>query len=427
MRQLWYNQFMFLDKAKITIKAGNGGNGHVSFFRDKMTMRGGPDGGDGGRGGDIVFVGTTRVDNLVDFRFTKKFRADDGLNGGKRHCSGKTGEVKRIPVPLGTRIHKLDGELLADITEDGQEFMALRGGAGGRGNAHYATAKKQTPNFSQTGLITKEHEVILELQTIADVGLVGFPNVGKSTMLSVVTRANPKIANYHFTTLHPNVGVANVHGKNIVIADIPGLIEGAADGAGLGHQFLRHIARTRVLVHVVDIAQLDGRCAVQDFATINAELAQYDSELAKRPMVVALNKVDSADEKVIKNFRKFVKKIQIFEISAVIGQGMDELLSHVAQLVEATPRPEVAVATGSLDVVVDKNEFTVEKLDDGTYTVHGPMIDNLIRGVILTDVESNRYFQRRLEQSGAIAQMRELGMQDGDTVVVAEIEFEWRE
>ena len=427
---------MFLDKVKIQIKAGNGGNGHVSFYRDRMTMTGGPDGGDGGRGGNIVFVGTTREDNLINFRFTKKFFAGDGKPGGKNNRSGPSADDLYIPVPLGTRIYKEEqgggreektGPLLADITQDGQTYVALRGGGGGKGNAFYATSRKQTPNFSQTGLITKEHSVILELHTLADIGLVGFPNVGKSTLLAAVTRANPKIANYHFTTLHPNIGVVNVHGQNLVIADIPGLIQGASEGVGLGHDFLRHVNRTRLLIHVVDISQQEGRDAQEDFLIINNELAKFSGDLAKRPMIIALNKCDIAESKTIQSFRKkFEKRYEIFEISAATGKGVAELMAGAAKVASALERFVEAAPTAVLEEAVDKSAFTIEMIGP-EYFVTGPLVDNMIRGVVLTDTESNAWFQRRLIESGIIAELKNRGLAHGDTVHVGSVEFEFVE
>ncbi|MCL2846419.1 MAG: GTPase ObgE [Firmicutes bacterium] len=420
---------MFLDKVTITVKAGNGGGGHISFFRDKLSASGPPDGGDGGRGGDIIFVGTTREDNLVNFRYTKKFRAEDGEPGGTRNKFGKSGQHMRITVPLGTRIYTADTrELIADITEPDQEFVALRGGAGGRGNKFFATARKRTPNFSQMGVETKEHMVRLELNTIADIGLVGFPNVGKSTLLSALTRANPKIANYHFTTLHPNIGVAQMHDQNIVIADVPGLIEGASEGTGLGHDFLKHLRRTRLLVHVLDISQQEGRGAIEDFDTINRELREYDMKLAGKPQIVVLNKIDVADADVVKKTEAKLKKrgFAVFKISAAINDGTNELLTHAAIVLRDIPRSAPAVPTAVLEAAVDKNAFEVG-IFEGEYYVTGPLIDNLIRGVVLSDSESNAYFQRRLIQSGIIDALKAAGMGNGDTVHIAEIEFEWND
>jgi len=448
---------MFLDKVTITLKAGNGGNGHTSFFRDKLNMRGGPDGGDGGHGGDIIFVGTTRESNLVNFRYAKKFIGKDGDNGGKRNMTGKRGEPLRIQVPLGTRIYKvcdnsqksqskfsLEVEdcsseassaderenltrksLLADITEEHQEFIALKGGTGGRGNASFATAKKRTPNFSQTGVTTKPYQVRLELHTIADIGLVGFPNVGKSTLLSVVSRASPKIANYHFTTLHPNVAVTNILDKNVIVADIPGLIEGASDGAGLGHDFLRHIVRTRLLIHVIDIAQVDGRCAMSDFETINKELFSFSKSLSDKPMIIALNKCDVADANVISAFKKkYSKKYKIFDISAATQDGVKELFKQSAIELESIPMQEPELFFAELEERVDKNEFFVRR-EGNEFFVEGGLIDNLVRGIVLDDTDSNHYFQRRLVQSGIIDELKKQGMKQGDTIHIKDVEFEW--
>ena len=442
---------MFIDKVEITIRAGNGGDGSTSFYRSKLTMFGGPDGGDGGKGGDIIFVGTTRADNLIEFRFSKKFTAEDGERGAAGNKAGKSGANLKIPVPLGTRVLNEKAEIIADITQDGQEFRALRGGAGGKGNAAFATSSKQTPNFSKTGVKTREYKVILELRCIADVGLVGFPNVGKSTLLSIISRANPKIANYHFTTLYPNLGVvfpftregvpqSGAKGRgSFIVADIPGLIEGASEGAGLGHDFLRHIDRTRLLVHVIDISGYEGRDPVLDFNKINAELLKYSTELVKRPQIIALNKSDIDDSRVAA-FKKAIKGHKIFVISGATRQGVDELLMAVSAELEKLPRVKTEKIFAELETPVDKNQFEINVsniplLEKGVtrrggvveklFTVTGPLVDNLIRGVVLSDTESNNYFQRRLLESGVIAAMRERGLKDGDTVCIADIEFEW--
>jgi GTP-binding protein len=420
---------MFIDKAEITIKAGNGGNGHTSFHRDMLTQRGGPNGGDGGRGGDIVFVGSTRMDNLVDFQYTKSYPAPDGGNGGTNNKHGADGNDLLIPVPLGTKIKTAAGEILADITETNQKFIALRGGAGGRGNSHFATSRRQTPNFSHSGVKTAPHDIILELECIADVGIIGFPNVGKSTFLSIITRANPKIGNYAFTTLHPNIGICPKN--NLVFADIPGLVEGAGNGVGLGIDFLKHISRTRLLLHFIDAGELDGRSAVRDYEIINKELKTFSAELAARPQIVVLNKIDCLEPERLEKIKRDLLQImgggmnRIFEISCAARSGIDELLTHIAKEVAKIDKPKPITKFGTLEQKVDKNEFTVSKAADGTFVVSGAMIDNLVRGVVLSDTESASYFHRRLEQSGVIAALLAAGMSNGDVVRVADVEFEW--
>ena len=419
---------MFIDKVKITIKAGNGGNGCTSFYRDTRTMKGGPDGGDGGRGGDIVFYGSTRVDNLIDFRFTKKFEAENGGNGMTTMKNGKGGKDKEIAVPLGTKIYKADGSLVADITTDGQQFVALRGGGGGAGNAHFATARRKTPNFHHTGIKTEMYEVTLEMECIADVGIIGFPNVGKSSFLSLVTRANPKIGNYPFTTLHPNIGVYSNNGKTIVLADIPGLIEGAAEGVGLGTDFLKHINRTRLLVHVVDASESDGRDAISDYHIINRELSNFSENIIDKPQIVVLNKIDAVDPERFNQIKSEFKKLvdsKVFEISVAARLGIDELLEHIVTEVDKIEKPKQSFIEGVLENIVDKNEFHVDVDDYGLFHVTGPMVDNLIRGVVLTDTESRAYFHRRLQKSGVVDALRELGLCDGDEVQIANMRFEW--
>ena len=404
---------MFLDKVEITIKAGNGGNGHTSFHRDKITQRGGPNGGDGGKGGDVIFVGTTNVDNLIDFRFTKNYKAQDGEHGRPGRKDGCDGKPVTIRVPLGTKIFKKteDGDelLLCDIMEESQQFVALRGGGGGRGNTHFATARRQTPNFSQRGLVTDVYTVVLELQCIADVGLVGFPNVGKSTFLSIVTRANPKIGNYPFTTLHPNIGVLNTGGSNIVLADIPGLIEGAHQGVGLGIDFLRHINRTRLLVHIID--------DVSQIEVINNELERFSADLMKKPKILAQNKIDEFDK---------IKGCD-FYISCATREGVDDLIKEIIKQVQKLPKITTSEAVATLEIAVDKNAFEIMVDDEGVYNVVGPMVDNLIRGVVLSDTESAAYFHRRLEKSGVIAELKRFGMVEGDTVQIADAQFTWQD
>ena len=426
---------MFIDKVEITIKAGAGGNGHTSFLRDRQTMHGGPDGGDGGRGGDVIFVGSTRTDNLIEFRYTKKFCANDGENGTPRNKHGADGKDLEIPVPLGTKIYKHAGGgdpqrvsgdttktptgdmlLVADITAEGQKFVALRGGAGGRGNSHFATARRQTPNFSHSGVKTEPYNLTLELETIADVGIIGLPNVGKSTFLSIVTRANPKIANYPFTTLHPNIGVMYTRGKSIVLADIPGLIEGASRGVGLGHDFLKHVNRTRLLVHMLDAGSDDPE---RDREIINRELDAFSPNLSKKPQITVLNKCDC-----VENIE--TNGADILRISCATRTGIDELVAKIADEVDKLPKPAAPVFFAKLENAVDKNAFDVEKID-GVYVVSGALVDNLSRGVVLSDTESTSYFHRRLEQSGVIRALRDAGMVDGDTVQIGTTEFVWQD
>jgi GTP-binding protein len=416
---------MFIDSVEISVQGGHGGAGAVSFYRDTLTMHGGPDGGNGGHGGDVVFVGSSNMDNLVSFHYNQKFKAGDGENGSGRHKTGANGKDLVIEVPLGTKFIA-DGELAADITEKGQRFVAVHGGAGGHGNAYFATSVKQTPNFSQTGVKTNPYAIRLELNCIADIGLVGFPNVGKSTLLSVISRAKPKIANYHFTTLYPNIGVANIHGHNVLFADIPGLIEGAGDGVGLGHDFLKHISRTRLLLHSVDVSAADGRDPAEDYRIINGELKKYGADLEKKRQIVVLNKIDAAAPEQIAAFRKSVKVKDILEISAFTHKGVNELLDYAFTVLQTIPVPEPAVIKGEIEKPVDKNEFRIEK-SNGEFIVSGSFIDNLIRGVVLEDTESNNYFQRRLVQSGVIDKLKELGMREGDTIRILDHSFEYIE
>ena len=418
---------MFVDSVNITIQAGSGGAGVATFYRDTLTMHGGPNGGDGGRGGNVIFVGTNNLDNLVGFHYNQRFKAGDGANGQGGNKTGADGKDVIIPVPLGTKIMDEEGKLLCDITAIDQKYLALRGGAGGFGNTHFATASRQTPNFSKTGVKTKPYQVRLELNCIADIGIIGYPNVGKSTLLSVISRARPKIANYQFTTLYPNIGVAQVRGQNLLFADIPGLLEGASDGVGLGIDFLKHIARTRLLLHVIDIAATEGRDPYHDYEVINQELKKYHADLENKKQLVVLNKIDSATPEQIKAFKtKLGHKIPLFEISALNHTGLQELLDACLQTLNSIPKPEPLIVETVLEQKVDKNQFMVTG-GNGEYTVTGPFIDNLIRGVVLDDTESNRYFQRRLVQNGVIEQLKNIGLTDGDTIQIAGHEFTYSE
>ena len=423
---------MFVDQAKIKIKAGDGGDGAVSFHREKYVAAGGPDGGDGGRGGDVVFQVDDNFSTLIDFRYKRKYVADRGENGSSRNCTGKSAQPLIIKVPRGTVIRDAkSGRIMADMSTDEPKVLA-RGGQGGKGNVHYATSTRQIPKFAKPGFPGEEFEVTLELKLLADVGLVGYPNVGKSTLISVVSAAKPKIANYHFTTLTPVLGVVRVdEEKSFVMADIPGLIEGAGDGVGLGHEFLRHVERCRLIVHVVDVSGIEGRDPCEDFEVINAELAKFNEELAVRPQIVAANKSDMATEEQIEKFRKYIedKNIPFFCISAATTQGTAELINKVSEVLDTLPPirefEAEPIPQEELDEMlgVDKKfEITVE---DGIYFVDAPWIQPIMRTVDPDDYSSLQYFQRVLINSGIIAKLEEMGIQEGDTVSLEGFEFDF--
>lgn len=421
---------MFLDKVKIECKAGNGGNGVVAFRREKFVPNGGPSGGDGGKGGDIIFKCTKNLDNLGEFRFKKKFKAEDGLAGSANNKFGKDGKNLIIYVPKGTVIKNAsNGKILADMFEDGDEKIILRGGDGGRGNSHFATSTRQAPRFAEQGVITKSFELLLELKTLADVGLVGFPNVGKSTLLSSVSNAKPKIANYHFTTLSPNIAVVNGFGKSFVMADIPGLISGASEGAGLGIDFLRHIERTRLLVHVVDISGSEGRDPWQDYLAINKELAKYGDNVSKLPQIVALNKSDMLfDESAINDFKnKLNNKYPVFTISAHTHTGLDNLIECVIKTLEKLPKIErMEIEEENIDKR-NLKEFKVAKISDGIFEVSGELVFEIMKRVNLDDMTSNAYFQKRIKNDGIIDALKEIGMQEGDLIRIGDYELEYVE
>lgn len=422
---------MFLDRVTITIKAGDGGDGHTSFFRSKLVMNGGPDGGDGGKGGDVVFVANEGLNTLYGFTFKKKFTATNGNPGEKQLKRGHDGKDVIIEVPCGTVIKDEEsGLIIADLTENGQKFVALKGGLGGRGNNFFKSPTRQSPHFSQTGEKTPIKKVILELKTIADVGLVGFPNVGKSTLLSVISNANPKIANYPFTTLYPNLGMVAHNGTSFVVADIPGLIEGASQGAGLGHYFLRHVERVRAIVHMVDISQIEGRDAVEDYRQINQELNNYSSSLADVPQIVVATKIDLLDEQTLlnrlANFEKQTKQKPLL-LSSIMHKGLEELLDKITEVLSKTPKkPAQEIELFDFDVK-DKTSLEIVKREDDTYEVVGGFINNLIRGVVLSDEGSNAYFQNALKKFGIIDKLKQAGMKDGDTVIIKDITFEYSE
>ena len=421
----------FVDTAKITVRSGNGGNGVVSFHREKYVAAGGPDGGDGGRGGNVVVVADDHMSTLMDFRYKRKYVAENGMDGSGKRCTGKNGTDLVLKVPRGTVIRDAETqEIIQDISGD-EPFILCRGGRGGWGNQHFATPTRQVPRFAKAGYPGETREVILELKLLADVGLVGFPNVGKSTLLSVVSRAQPKIANYHFTTLFPNLGVVYVEeGVSFVMADIPGIIEGAADGAGLGHDFLRHIDRCRLLIHVVDVSGSEGRDPVEDFEAINQELRQYSPELASRKMIVAANKVDiMQDPELLQRLREHVQAqgLEFFEISAAAHQGTRELMKHCAQ--ELQDLPPVAVFEPTYverpPEVDTSGEVSIEQFDD-TWVVEAPWLQRLMANVNFSDYESRSWFDRQLRASGLFDKLEAMGIQNGDTVSLYDLEFEYQ-
>lgn len=429
---------MFSDKVRIFIKSGKGGDGHVSFRRELYVPAGGPDGGNGGHGGDIIFQVDKGLNTLGDFRHNSKYIAQSGEEGGKKRCTGKNGEDLIIKVPEGTVIYDDEsGKVIADMSGDNMKETILKGGRGGKGNMNYATATMQAPQYAQPGQEAKELWVRLELKCIADVGLVGFPNVGKSTFLSRVTNARPKIANYNFTTLNPNLGVVDIDGgKGFVIADIPGLIEGASEGVGLGHQFLRHIERTKVIIHIVDAASTEGRDPIADIKAINAELEAYNPDLLKRPQVIAANKIDAIyDDGSGTNPVELIKAafepegIKVYPISAVTGQGVKELLYAVRELLDNFPD----------DVVIFEKEFDVDELldnsddnynvyidENGVFIVEGERIDKMLGYTNLESEKGFNFFQKFMKSSGAIDRLEELGIEEGDTVRVGDyLEFDY--
>ncbi len=420
---------MFVDKATIRVRAGDGGNGSVSFHREKYVPAGGPDGGDGGRGGDVVLKTDENMSTLMDFRYKRKYAAESGVDGGGRLRTGKDGQNLVIKVPRGTLVRDVEtGAIIQDMSGV-ESFVIARGGKGGWGNKHFATPTRQAPRFAKSGLPGEERQVTLELKLLADVGLVGFPNVGKSTLLSAVSKAHPKIADYHFTTLYPNLGVVFVtEGVSFVLADIPGIIEGASEGAGLGHDFLRHIDRCRLLIHVVDVSGSEGRDPVEDFETINAELSRYSPALAEREMIVAANKTDiAADPALLDNFRRYMAehKFELHEISAATNEGVRELInaaaSHLAHLPpilvyepEYVEKPEEVTA----------EDITIE-VSNGVWVVEGPWMERLVRNVNFSDEESMRFFDRTLRNAGVFDRLESMGVKEGDTVSIYNLEFDY--
>lgn len=424
---------MFTDYVKIIAKAGNGGNGAISFRREKYVAAGGPDGGDGGKGGDIYFEVDPDSNTLIDFRYNKKYKAENGKNGEGAHKYGKSGADLYIKVPIGTIVKDAsNNRIIADLSRPGQKELILAGGRGGKGNSHFATSTRQAPRFAQDGEKGEEKELILELKLLADVGLIGFPNVGKSTFLSMTTSATPKIADYHFTTLEPNLGVVKTEfGDSFVIADIPGIIEGASEGTGLGLQFLRHIERTRLLLHVIDVSGSEGRNPVQDFKTINAELKKYSEKLSKRKQIVVANKIDAMqDEKLYKELEKVAKenKMEIFKISAATGEGISKLLSHVSEVLKTLPKEDLIETENEKVYTLEEkdNEYTIEK-EDGKFVIKGEAVERIMRRVNIADNESLYYFQKSLDNLGVNERLKKMGVQEGDIVKIDDYELEWEE
>lgn len=422
---------MFTDYAKVIIKAGDGGNGAITFRREKYVAAGGPDGGDGGNGGSIYFVVDQDLNTLIDFRYKKKFKAENGQNGSGNHCYGKSGQDLYVKVPRGTVVKDVKtGKVLADLSEEKQKELILQGGRGGKGNSHFATSTRQAPRFAQDGEKGIELEVILELKLLADVGLIGFPNVGKSTFLSIVTSATPKIADYHFTTIIPNLGVAKTeYGDSFVIADIPGIIEGASEGIGLGLQFLRHIERTRLLLHFIDVSGQEGRNPVEDFYVIKEELKKYNEKLSKRKQIIIANKIDvMQDDTLYKELEKVAKKekMEIFKISAASKQGINELMKYVAEELKKLPKEDLIDIDDRIVYTLkeDENQFEVE-VKGHDFIVTGPAIERLMRRVNIQDRESMHYLQKSLYSLGVEERLRELGIKEGDTVKILDWEFEW--
>ena len=426
---------MFVDRARIFVKSGKGGDGHVSFRREKYVPNGGPDGGDGGDGGSVYFVVDEGLNTLTDFRNVRKYAAGNGENGNKRNCSGKKGEDIFIKVPEGTVVREFEsGKVITDMSGDNRRFLLLSGGKGGNGNQHYATSTMQAPKYAQPGQPAQELELLLELKVIADVGLVGFPNVGKSTLLSKVTNARPKIANYHFTTLNPNLGVVDLEdAKGFVIADIPGLIEGASEGVGLGHEFLRHIERTKLILHIVDAASTEGRDPVEDIYAINKELEAYNTEIAKRPQIIAANKIDmiyAEDDPISRIKAEFEPKgIPVYAISAFSGQGLRELLYDINnRLEQMDAKPVIFEQEFFPEYHFDMSSepFTVvyDEAEDA-YVVEGPRIEKMLSYTNLESEKGFKFFQDFLKSNGILDQLEALGIEEGDTVRMYGLSFDY--
>ena len=419
---------MNLDKVTISIKSGNGGSGKVSFHREKYVEKGGPDGGDGGNGGSIIFVANKNKNTLLDFQYEKKFEAENGSGGAGKLQSGKNGKDLYIQVPCGTVIKDAStNQVLADLIEDGQTYLALKGGRGGKGNNFFKSPTRQSPRFSQLGEVTKTYKVTLELKTIADVALVGKPNVGKSTLLSVISNAKPKIADYEFTTLTPNLGVVNFYDDSFVVADIPGLIDGASEGAGLGYEFLAHIERTRLVVHVIDASGYYGNDIVEDYKTINNELKKYNERLSTLPQIVVFTKldlIDNIDEK-IKYFKSKIKdKVTIVPISSITRKNVDELVKTIYEKLKTLPKSEPIPVEQTELAIKDTTSVKIDQLAPHVFELSGGYLDNLQRGIVFNDSQSLAYFQMRLEKDGIMDKLKDAGVVDGDTVVFGSLQYE---
>jgi len=423
--------YVFIDTAKITIKSGKGGDGAISFRREKYIPNGGPDGGDGGKGGDIIFASDPNMTTLLDFTYSRKYVSENGINGSGSKCYGKDGAKLIIKIPLGTILRdQVTGKIMADLSIPGETYVVAKGGKGGKGNVKFTTPTRQAPNFAEPGMPGEERIILLELKLLADVGLLGFPNVGKSTLLSKVTKASPKIANYHFTTLKPNLGVVNI--KNLpgfVIADIPGIIEGASEGIGLGLRFLKHIERTRVLIHIVDISGIEGRDPYEDFLKINEELKRYSVKLTDRPQIIAANKSDLLyDDDKFLEFKEKVNKLgfnRVYKISAASQDGIIELMKAAAQLLSTIPVTQLEISEEERFVPEEKRfTFNVEK-NNGEFIVTGTFVDRLLQSVNVNDPDELRYFYKVLKNKGVVEELMQMGIKDGDTVKLNNFQFDF--
>ncbi|WP_055668325.1 GTPase ObgE [Desnuesiella massiliensis] len=423
---------MFIDTAKIYVKSGDGGNGSVSFRREKYVPLGGPDGGDGGRGADVVLVADNNMTTLLDFAYKRKYVAEKGVDGSGSKCYGKDGDTLYLKVPTGTIVRDVEtNKIMADLSHAGESYVVAKGGKGGKGNTKFCTPTRQAPNFAEPGMPGEERWITLELKLLADVGLIGFPNVGKSTLLSMVSKARPKIANYHFTTLKPNLGVASISGlPGFVIADIPGIIEGAAEGVGLGLDFLRHIERTRVLIHVVDISGVEGRDPIEDFIKINEELKKYSVKLWDRPQIIAANKSDMLyDEEKFEEFKQKLNEMgykSIFKISAAINEGVEELMKEAARVLSTIPLVDLEISEEDMYIPEEKRfTYTIRQEEEGIFVVEGTFVDRLLSAVNVNEPDSLKYFHKVLRNKGILDELMEMGIQDGDLVRLNDFEFEF--